>query len=238
MSKKISCSDCTNFVCYIRQHCSFEWLNRIGLKKIQIEHQPKDIIFREGGYVEGTYFIQQGNVKIVASGIDHREQIVRMVTSGQVLGHRGMDDDKYPVSAIALSETAVCFIDNETLYEAYMQNPKLTFQMVEFYSHELQKAEIRMKYLAQMNVREKIAEALLFIKDVFGLNKSDDTLNVSLSRQEIADMTGVMVEQVSRELGQFVKKKFIIKKGRSGIKLSDINGLQDVIRKYGIEQYT
>jgi CRP-like cAMP-binding protein len=237
MNKKISCNDCNNFDCFIKKHCTPECLAKIGLNRIQIEHQAKDTIFREGGYVGGMYFIQHGQVKIVANGGDNREQIVRMATDGQIFGHRGLGDDKYPVSAVALSDTVVCFIDNTTLYEAYMVNPKLTYEVLEYYSLELQKAEIRMKYLAQMNVREKITEALLFIREVFGLNPVDGTLNVNLSRQEIADMTGAMVEQVSRELGELQKENLIAKSGRSGIKLTNIYGLQELVKKYGIEQY-
>jgi len=238
MNEKISCKECVNAVCFIRQHCSSVWLSKIELKKIQIEHQAKDCIFREGGYVEGVYFIQKGFVKVVSKRADNREQIVRLAAKGQVLGHRGFGDDKYPISAVALSDTTVCFIDNDTLYEVFMNNPKLTLQMMEFYSRELRKTQIRMKYLTQMNVREKIAEALLFIKEVFGVNKSDGTLNVRLTRQEIADMTGVAAEQVSRDLGEFIKEKLIEKKGGSGIKLIDAKGLYNVVKKYGIEQYS
>jgi CRP-like cAMP-binding protein len=210
----------------------------IELKKIQIEHQAKDCIFREGGYVEGIYFMQRGFVKLVSKRVDNREQIVRLAAAGQVLGHRGLGDDKYPISAVALNDTTVCFIDNDTLYEVFMNNPKLTLQMMEFYSRELRKTQIRMKYLTQMNVREKIAEALLFIKEVFGINPTDGTLNIRLTRQEIADMTGVAAEQVSRDLGEFIKEKLIVKRGGSGIKLIDENGLHEVVKKYGIEQYS
>ncbi len=236
MSKKITCTECSNSACFIKKHLHSAWLNKIELKKIQIEHRKKDCLFREGGYVQGAYFIQNGNVKIVAKGADKKEQIVRLASEG-VLGHRGLGDDKYPISAVALTDTTVCFIDNDTLYDAFMNNPSFTLQMMEFYSRELRKTEIRMKYLMQMNVKEKIAEALLFLKEVFGINPSDKSLNVYLSRQEIAGMTGVVAEQVIRELGEFEKKKLIIKNGRKGIRLVDEHGLQGIVRKYGIEQY-
>jgi CRP-like cAMP-binding protein len=237
MSKKIICKKCSNSACFIKKHCSSDWLKRIELKKIQIEHQAKDIIFREGGYMEGVYFIQQGKVKVVAKGANNKEQIVRMAIDGQILGHRGSGDDKYPISAIALCDTTVCFIDNDTLYDAFMEIPKLTLQMMEFYSRELRRTEIRMKYLTQMNVKEKIAESLLFLKQVFGIKPNDGTINVCLTRCEIASMIGVTAEQISRDIGVFEKKKLIKKKGRFGIKLVDENGLHDIVRKYGIEQY-
>ncbi len=236
MNNKITCKECDNAACFIKRRCSAEWLKKIELKKIQIEHKAKDVIFREGGYVEGVYFIQKGKVKIAAKGADNKEQIVRLAIEGQILGHRGSGDEKYPISAVALCDTTVCFIDNDTLYDAFMNIPKLTIQMMEFYSRELRKTEIRMKYLTQMNVKEKIAEALLFIKQIFGINPGDGTLNGSLSRQEIADLTGVMAEQVSRELGEFEKGNLIKKTGRR-LKLINEHGLREIVKKYGIEQY-
>ena len=236
MSKKITCVDCDNASCFIKKHLDTDWLKKIELKKIQIEHHTKDCLFREGGYVQGVFFIQRGNIKIVSKGADNKEQIVRLASEG-VLGHRGFGDDKYPISAVALSYSIVCFIDNDILYDVFINNPKFTLQMMEFYSCELRKTEIRMKYLMQMNVKEKIAEALLSLKEVFGINQFDKSLNVYLSRQEIAGMTGGTAEQITKGLGEFEKKKLIVKNGRKGIKLIDENGLREIVRKYGIQQY-
>jgi CRP-like cAMP-binding protein len=237
MSEKITCKKCDNEACFIKKTLPSSWLNKIEPKKIQIEHLAKDIIFREEGYVHGVYFIKHGHVKVIAKGAEKREQIVRLAVKGHVLGHRGLGDDRYPVSAVACTDTTVCFFDNDTLYDAFMNNPKLILQMMEFYSRELRKTEIRMKYLTQMNVQEKIAEALLYVKQVFGVNKTDGTLNVCFTRQEIANLTGTLAEQVSRMLGDFENKKLIVKKGK-GIKLTDEKKLQEIVVKYGIEQYT
>src|ERR1035437_9683504 len=130
MCQKIICNKCKSNTCLIKKHCPVEWLNRIEVKKIQVEHQAKEVVFKEGGYVEGIYFIQHGKVKVVSKGADKREQIVRTSIDGQVLGHRGFGDDKYPVSAVAISDTTVCFIDNDTLYGAFMEHPKLTLHMM------------------------------------------------------------------------------------------------------------
>ena len=90
----------------------------------------------------------------------------------------------------------------------------------------------------QMNIREKVAEALLLIKEVFGMDQKTKILNVFLSQQEISDMTGMPKNNVCRELNKFEKDKLIIKNGNSSIKLIDVQGLSDFIRKYGTEQYS
>lgn len=187
--------------------------------------------------MEGIYFIQCGNVKIISKGADKKEQIVRLATVGQALGHRGNGDDEYPVSAIALTGTVVCFFDNNTFNDVLMNNPELAVNLMMFYSRELRKAEIRMKYLMQMNVIEKVVEALLLLKETFGMNEESKCLNISLSRREIAEMIGVTAEQVSREVIILEKRKLISRYKENRIKLIDVPGLKEIIRKYGIEQY-
>jgi CRP-like cAMP-binding protein len=166
-------------------------------------------IFREGDRVFGLFFIKEGRVKIVSSGFNNREQIARLATNGHIIGHRGYGNELYPVSAIALDETYVCFVDNSTIYELML-----------FYSTELRKAELRLRYLAQMTMREKIAGALLYLLDIFGEDEQDGSLNVSLSRQELADLAGTTAEQVSRELTSFEKESIIAKHSRKLILLN------------------
>ena len=177
-------------------------------------------IFREGDRVFGLFFIKEGRVKIVSSGFNNREQIARLATNGHIIGHRGYGNELYPVSAIALDETYVCFVDNSTIYDAFMNNAKFTYELMLFYSTELRKAELRLRYLAQMTMREKIAGALLYMLDIFGEDEQDGSLNVSLSRQELADLAGTTAEQVSRELTSFEKESIIAKHSRKLILLN------------------
>ncbi len=232
MNGKIHCSQCDNKFCFIKEHCSTIWIDKIDDAKVQIKHKPKDNIFREGGYVHGIYFIQRGQVKIIATGDKKREQIVRLASDGQVLGHRGNGQDRYPVSAVALSGTVVCFVDNELLHGALMDNPVLTLELMTYYSAELRKVEVRMKYLVQMTVTEKIAEAFLYMDEIFG-TQGNNLFDIPLSRQEIADISGVKQEQVSRELRFLEESKLITRQGRS-IKAVNISGLNNLIRKYNV----
>ncbi|HEY3390992.1 MAG TPA: helix-turn-helix domain-containing protein, partial [Prolixibacteraceae bacterium] len=72
---------------------------------------------------------------------------------------------------------------------------------------------IRNKYLAQMNVREKIAEVLLLLKETFGITL-DSYLNMNLSRQEIADIAGTSVNRVTTQLNNFEDENLIVRTKR------------------------
>lgn len=228
MKNAIHCSNCPNKNCFIKQNCSGSWLEKLSRSKYYSVQKKEQHIFLEGNPVFGIYFIKQGKVKVTARGNQNKEQIVRLAKDGYILGHRGFGGDLYPVSAIAMEDTSVCFFENEILYSAFMENPKLTYALMMFYSAELRKSEMRMKRLAQMSVREKTADALLLIKDVFGLENETKALNVSFNREDISGIAGISYGQAIRDLSSFKKEKIIAFKGKK-IQILDEVALAEIV---------
>jgi CRP/FNR family transcriptional regulator len=68
--------------------------------------------------------------------------------------------------------------------------------------------------LAQKSVRERLAETLLILQETFGTNEEDKTINVNLTREEIANIVGTATESVIRLLADFKKSGLIVLKGR------------------------
>ena len=77
--------------------------------------------------------------------------------------------------------------------------------MMKLLSDELHKAEIKITHLAQKPIRERLAETLLFIKETYGFEEDGITLNVRLSREEIANLVGTATESTIRLLSDFKK---------------------------------
>jgi CRP-like cAMP-binding protein len=234
MKNKIECNTCKNEKCFVRQGCFGEWLNKISSNKNQYWCKKGSYIFREGEPVYGIHFIQEGGVKVVTTSLHGREQIVRLAKEGQILGHRGLGRTYYYFNAVAIKDTLVCLIENELFYEACMNCPKFAYNLIFFYASELRRAELRVKYQAQMNIREKVAMAFVYSYEVFGMNPESKMLNVSLSRQDLADIAGTTAEQVTRQLGDFENEKLIGRNKRS-IELLDIKGLEEIVSEYKID---
>ncbi len=230
MKEKIKCKTCTNLHCFIRENLSPKWVDFVDSSKQQVWYKKGEYIIRQGLPVEGIFFIQLGKVKVVVNSGQDREQIVRLAADGHILGHRGLGNDVYPISAIALDDSLVCFIKNDVLNKLFQENPKLVIALMQFYSHELRKMEIRVMAIAQMIMRERIADALLLFCESFGLN-NDKELNVSFSREDIASMAATASEQTIRQLTEFEKEGLIAKRGRK-IALLNLDGLNKIIYKY------
>ena len=165
------------------------------------------------------------------SGPNKKEQIVRLANDGHVVGHCAFGGETYPVSAIALEDTRACFLVNDVLVKAYLENPSFTLAFMTYYSTELRKLEMRLKHIAQMNIHEKVAESILYLYDIFGADPETQLLNVHLSRQELADLVGTNAEQVTRQLTLFNEEKLIEKEGKD-LKITDPVALRRIIEKY------
>ena len=234
MKNRIDCNECKNEKCFIKQGCFGEWLIKISNNKNQIWYKKGESIFREGEPIYGIHFIQQGGVKVVTTILHGREQIVRLAREGQILGHRGLGRTFYYFNAVALVDSLVCFVENELFYEACLNCPTFAYNLIFFYASELRRAELRVKNQAQMNIREKVAMAFIYGHEIFGMNPKTKMLNISLSRQGIADIAGTTAEQVTRQLSLFEKEKLIARHKREIIFLN-IKGLEDIVSDYKIE---
>ena len=234
MKKKIECSNCQNEKCFVKQGCFGEWLKKISSNNNQLWYKKGSHIFKEGEPIYGIHFIQQGGVKVVTTNVHGREQIVRLAKEGQILGHRGLGKAYYYFNSVALMDSLICFVENDLFNEACMNCPGFAHSLIYFYASELRRAELRVKYQAQMNIREKVAMAFIYSYEVFGTNPTTKMLNLSLSRQDIADIAGTTAEQVTRQLTNFEKEKLITRKKRE-IKILNIGGLENIVRDYKTE---
>ena len=185
----------------------------------------------EGTPVNGLFFICQGKVKVLKTGINGREQILRFVSEGEIVGHRGFGTRKqYEISAVAIEDTVLCNFSNEVLEKMLREIPDLTYDLMLFYADELNKSESKVKAIAQMTVREKVIDTLLYIYRKFGLN-SRGLLDLQLSRKEIAGFAGTTDEQVIRTLSALKKEDLIFTTGKR-IGIVDVKKLRKEISEH------
>ncbi len=234
MKQRIECHNCNSLKCFVKQYCPEEYLEKISNSKNQNFYKKGDSIFREGNTMLGIHFIQRGVVKVVTPNLNGREQVVRLANDGNILGHRVLGNDKYYFNAIAMMDSNICFLETSIFEETCMNSPSFAYHLILFYALELRRTELRVKYHAQMNIREKVAEAFVYLNETIGTNPKTKTLNIELSRQEIADIAGTTPEQVSRQLSDFEDEKLIFRNKRE-IQILNERGIKNIVRDYKIE---
>jgi len=173
-----------------------------------------ELLFTEGDLVKGMFFIYSGKVKVHKKWGDDKELIVRLAKQGDIVGHRGIGGDiYYPVSATALEPVTVCFIDLDFFQATLKINHDFLYQLLMFFAAELKESEKRMRNLAHMPVKRRVAEALLALKNQFGTTK-DGFINIDLSRQDLASYAGATYETVFRMINELVNDKLISLSGK------------------------
>lgn len=197
------------------QHCLKDWLPAVATHRKNVSVKKGQSIFREGDPVTGIYFIYQGSVKVHKKWDTEKELIVRFGKKGDVLGHLGLGKQStYPVSATALENSTVCYISLDFLESTLMVNHQLTYNLLLFFANELQQSEQRMRDLAHMPVKGRIARALLTLKEQFG-TKENNFLNIEISRQELASFAGVVYETLFKVMNEFAMQRLITSEGRN-----------------------
>lgn len=205
--------------CTARSHSVFSELLHLEQvaftdRKSCAMYKTGEEIFREGTYPAGLYCVFSGKIKVSKYGPEGREQIVRFATPGDVLGYRALlCAEPYSAGAIALADSQLCFIPRDLFGNTLQKNPALSLKFIQLLSHDLQVAETRMVELAQKTVRERLAETLLVLRNTFGTT-GDGSLDVTLSREEIANIVGTATESVIRLLSDFKKVGLIDLRGK------------------------
>lgn len=199
-------------------------------QKIVNRYSKKQLIFHEGNTTDGIYFIQSGKIKVFKNGAFNKNQIVRISSEGDFLGHRGFSStNTYPVSAEAITESYICFVGKKFFYKILEDTPKLTINLMLFLANELNYEEARLRDMAVFNVREKVAKAILILIEKLGLNSQSEINNLEeLSRQDIAELVGLNSNQVTKVLAEFKEDK-IIETDNKKVKIINQKKLEEII---------
>ncbi|MBV8389036.1 MAG: Crp/Fnr family transcriptional regulator [Mucilaginibacter sp.] len=201
--------------CFMCRLCLKDWLPAIAAHKQNISIKKGHPIFREGELVRGIYFLYSGNVKVHKKWDNEKDLIIRFAKAGEILGHTGLgDDSNYLVSATALEPVVVCYIDME-FFESTMQvNNNLTYKLMRFMANELQESEKRVRNLVHMPVKGRIAQALINLKNQFGINQ-DGSIAIELTRQDLSSFAGASYETLFKVMNEFTDEKLVEVAGKN-----------------------
>lgn len=222
-----TCENCNSksksLFCDMRQFT----LEQINNSKSHRQFKKGDYIFKEGETPKGLYCISTGKIKLVKRGSNGKEQIVRLSKSGDTLGYRSLiAQDTYAASAIALENCDVCFVPKDDFIDLLNNNPQLNQQVMRLLTMDLGRAERHLTHIAQHSLRERVADSLLMLHELYG---EDETgcIAVAMSREDLANFVGTATESVIRLLSEF-KQEANIELQAKKIKLLNIPKLTQI----------
>lgn len=210
----------------LRKYDIFKGLTDAEVEKISHnmvcnQYRRGAIVYNEGSRINGSYVVCNGILKIYKTGFDGKEQIIRFAREGDLIAFRSVISDELAcTTARVINDAVLCYIPGDTLTGFIKGSPEFAMSLMKLTCRELGEANKYLTDIAQKTVRERLAEVLLLLMDTFDLDE-EHNLQISLTREELANMVGTATESVIRLLSEFKSDKLIELNGRK-IKLLNI----------------
>jgi CRP/FNR family transcriptional regulator, polysaccharide utilization system transcription regulator len=235
-NSKISEPSCPS--CLIKSVSFFHELSNgdlaeLNKNKICTFYKKGQTVFYDGRIPTGLYCLEQGKIKIFKVGIDGKEQIVRLASSGSLFGVRALISGRhYQASAATLEDSVICFVSKSFFFYLLKKYPLLSDEIMLYLCLLLEEAEDKIISIAQKPVRERLAETLLNLNTIFSSDGNTYfNYKISIPREDMANIVGTATETVIRLLSEFKEEQLIKIKGRA-ITLTNIEGLKQTARMY------
>lgn len=211
-----------------RQALSPEEYQRYETAKKVINFQKGDTIFEDGETPKGIFFLKSGTAKLSKHGVYGKEQILRFIKKGDLIGYRSLlCGEEFQAKAEAMTDVETTFLPSDIFLHLLEVDPKLSFVMLQKMSFELGESANTVTFLAQKTVRERLAEILLLLEQKLGTDP-EGFIKISLTREEIANIIGTATESAIRLISEFKQDGLIGVEGRN-IKIL----CHDKLRKLG-----
>ena len=174
-----------------------------------------EALFEEGSNVDGIYFIENGTAKLYKLGFNRKEQILRFIKEGDIIGYRALlIGEAYQATAEAMSDLQAIFIPSDVFLHLLEVDSQLSYTMLQKISFELGESSNTVTFLAQKTVRERLAEVLLLLEQKLGTDP-EGFIKISLTREEIANLIGTATESAIRLISEFKQDDYIAVEGRN-----------------------
>jgi CRP-like cAMP-binding protein len=189
-------------------------LERIRERFIRRTFSDGEVLFRQGHYAKGAYFLRSGLVKIAQSTPQGQRQIIYVYTVGDLVGYRHlMSAEAYPMEATAVGILEADFIPADYFIQLLREEPLFAHNLLIALSQEFSVWVNRMTFFLRYPVRTRLAICLLTLYKQYSVAGHQPPAIV-FSRTDLADFVGATLETTVRTLSEFREKGWLESKGR------------------------
>jgi CRP-like cAMP-binding protein/CheY-like chemotaxis protein len=221
--KKNYTRDLSGLVDFIETASKFSLPGTISTDHKLRTYQAKGQIYHEGDEPNTVYFVNKGKVKSWRMSSDGKELITGIYSKGDFLGFNAiLEGGNYPDSASAMEDSELALIPRNEFLSLVYSTQEVSARFIKMLVNNINEKEEQLLSLAYNSVRGRVADALLKLH-----KKSQNNANLSLSREDLANMVGTSTESLIRTLSDFKQEKMVEIDGRD-VKIVNIQGLERI----------
>ncbi len=159
-----------------------------------------DIIFEEGASCNFYFQLIEGRVKWVNFNSEGKEFIQTIIEPNESFGELPLfDEGPYAACAIADEDCLIMRLKKETFTQLICENSDINLSFTKLLAKRQRYEFLLLKTIAFENPEKRISTLLTHFKNK-QVNTNRQLYQVNLTRQQIANMTGLRVETVIREI--------------------------------------
>lgn len=181
----------------------------------KVSFRKGEMMFDEQETPRTVFYIENGTAKLSKLGAYGKEQILRFIKDGDMIGYRSLlCGENFQAKAEAMTDIEALMIPSDLFMHLLEVDGKLSFVMLQKVAFELGESSNTITFLAQKTVRERLAEILLLLEQKLGTDP-EGFINISLTREEIANIIGTATESAIRLISEFKQDNLIETEGRN-----------------------
>lgn len=184
--------------------------------------KKNEIIYREGEIPEYMFCLISGKVKLYKEGYCGRHQIIRLIRPNESFAYRAyFSGHPYITAAAAIECTQTYAVPLKIVKQMAESNNRLAMNFIKLLADDLGIMDARIVSLTQKHVRGRLAETLVMLIDIYGINPVTSVLNSTLSREDLASFANMTSSNCIRTLVAFENETIIRLNGKHIVVLDE-----------------
>lgn len=216
------------------QHATDDDLKLIAQHAIERSIEEGEFFFFQGDPAEYFYVLISGRAKLMQTNPEGQQVNLRTINEWQMFGALGAvrENATYPASAQALENSTALAVKSEYLHELMQTRPQISFDLMKLMTGYIQEMQERYRELATEKVERRVARTLLRLTAQMGVKLADGGIELTFSRQDLAEMSGTTLFTASRVLSEW-EKRGLVESGRERVVIRNPHGLVQIAEESG-----
>lgn len=216
----------------LKKHEDKQSLNQKAAKSFEeiiaesrlFKFKKKEFIYKEFSQSDYLYYLHSGKVKIYKTSELGKELITDVYVEKEIFGYSNIiDNSNHTDNAVAMENSEVYMIEKAKFLEFILWNKNNSSEFLSLLTANLKEKETKLVNLAYNSVRKRVAEQLRELNLKFNDGKPNG--EVSLSREDFANLVGTATETLIRTLSDF-QDEGIIETMSGKIRIKDLVKLE------------